>query len=81
MQLKMPYQSEDFVIHGFEFLNEINNDDAFDLSHWDNNEESITYFIPMIDDENELNLFLSHHIPQRLLGPMILSQWLTMSTI
>ena len=31
----------------------INNDDAFDLSHWDNNEESITYFIPTIEDENE----------------------------
>ena len=44
MQLKMPYQSDDCVIHGFEFLNEVNNDGKFDLSNWDNDDKSITYF-------------------------------------
>ena len=29
----MPYQSEDCVIHGFEFLNEINDDDVFTTCH------------------------------------------------
>ncbi len=77
----MPYQSEDCLIHGFEFLNEINDNNAFDLSHWDNDDKSITYFIPTIEDENELFIFLSHPIPHRLLGPMILLQQLTMSTI
>ena len=51
MQLKLPYQSKNCVIHGFEFLNEIKDKDAFDLSHWDSNDEPFTYFIPMIEDE------------------------------
>ena len=55
--------------------------DAFDFSHWDSNDDSIVYFIPMIEDENELNVFLSHRIPHRLLGPMIIAQRLTRSTI
>ncbi len=75
MQLTMPYQSEDCVIHGFKFLNEINNTDAFDLLHWDSNGDLITYFIPTIEDENELNIFLiAPYCP-------ILLQWLTVSTI
>ncbi len=26
--------------------------DAFDFSHWDNNDDSIVYFIQTIEDEN-----------------------------
>ena len=62
----MPYQSENCVIHGLEFSNEAYDDDAFDLSHWDNDNESITYFIPMIEDENELNIFLIAPYPPPL---------------
>ena len=57
MQLTMPYQSEDCVIHGFKFLNEINDNDALNLLHWVSDDKSITYFIPTIEDENELNFF------------------------
>ena len=65
IQLKMPYQSEDWcVMHGFQFLNEVNDDGAFDLSNWDKDDKSISYFIPMIiEDQNELNIFCLHPIP------------------
>ena len=81
MQLKMPCQFEDCVIHGFERLNEVNGNNAFDLSHWDNDNELITYLIPTIEDQNKLNILCSHPIPHRLFGPIILLQQLAMSTI
>ncbi len=43
--------------------------DAFDFSHWDSNDDSIVYFIPMIEDENELNIFLIAPYPPLLFGP------------
>jgi hypothetical protein len=63
------YQSEDCVMHGFKFLNEVNKNDAFELSHWNNDDKLITYFIPMIEDENELNIFLLAPYPPMLIGP------------
>jgi hypothetical protein len=42
--------------------------DAFDFSHWDNNGDSIIYFIPTIKDENELNIFLIAPYPPPLIG-------------
>jgi len=66
---KMPNQSENWVIHGYEFTNDYYDDDAFDFSHWDNDDDSIVYFIPMIEDENELNDFLIAPFPPPLTGP------------
>ena len=54
---KMPYQSKNCVIHGYEFTNDYHDNDAFKFSHWDNNDNLIVYFIPTIKDENELNIF------------------------
>ena len=54
----MPYQSENCVIHGYEFWDDYHDNDAFDFSHWENDDDSIVYFIPTIEDENELNIFL-----------------------
>jgi hypothetical protein len=53
----MPYQSENCAIHEYEFTNHYRNDDAFDFSHWDNNDDSIVYYILTIKDENDLNIF------------------------
>ena len=50
----MPYQSENCVIHGYKFSGDNHNDNAFDFSHWDNNDSLSVYFIPTIEDENEL---------------------------
>ena len=44
-------------------------DDVFDFSHWHNDDDSIVYFIPMIEDENELNIFLISLYPPPLIGP------------
>ena len=43
--------------------------DAFDFSYWDIDDNSIVYFIPMIEDENELNIFLIAPYPPPLIGP------------
>ncbi len=51
---KNPYQSKNCVIHAHKFTDDYHNDDAFDFSHWDNEEDLIVYFIPTIEDENEL---------------------------
>jgi hypothetical protein len=64
----MPYQSENCVIHGYEFTNNYHNEDAFDFSHWDNNDDWIVYFIPTIEDENDLNIFLIAPYPPPLIG-------------
>ncbi len=48
----MPYQSENCVIHGHKFTNDYHDNDAFDFSHWDNDDNLIVYFIPTIEDEN-----------------------------
>ncbi len=77
----MPYQSENCVIHEYKFMDDYHDDDAFDFSHWDNDDGSIVYFIPTIEDENELNIFWSFYIPHRLLGAMIIAQRLMRSTI
>ncbi len=42
--------------------------DAFDFSHWDNDDDSVVYFIPTIKDENELNFFLIAPYPPPLIG-------------
>jgi hypothetical protein len=39
------------------FTDDYYDDDALDFSHWDNDDDSIVYFIPTIEDENELNFF------------------------
>ena len=64
---KMPYQSENCVIYGYKFTNDYHNDDAFDFSHWDNDDDSIVCFIPTIEDENELNIFLIAPYPPPLI--------------
>jgi len=66
---KMLYQSKICVIHGNEFTDDYYDDDAFDFSHWDNDDDSIEYFIPTIEDENELNIFLITPYPPPLIGP------------
>jgi hypothetical protein len=63
----MPYQSKNCVIHGYKFTNDYHDDDAFDFSHWDNDDNLIVYFIPMIEDENELNIFLITPYPPPLI--------------
>ncbi len=77
----MPYQSENCVIHGYEFQDDYHDNDAIDFSHWENDDNSIIYFIPTIEDENELNIFLIHRILHRLLDAMIIVQHLTRNTI
>ena len=58
----MPYQAKNCVKHGYNFFNERNEDDAFDLSHWDNDDDSILDFIPMIEDENEFKHFFDRTV-------------------
>ncbi len=65
---KMPYQSENCVIHGHEFTDNYHDNDAFNFSHWDNDDNSIIYFIPTIEDENELNIFVIAPYPPLLIG-------------
>jgi len=65
----MLYQSENFMIHGNEFTDDYYDDDAFNISHWDNDYDSIIYFIPTVEDENELNIFLIAPYPPSLIGP------------
>ena len=57
------------MIHGYKFTDDYYDDDAFDFSHWDNDDDSIVYFIPTIEDENELNIFLIAPYPPPLIGP------------
>ncbi len=64
----MPYQSENCGIHGYEFWDDYHDNDAFNFSHWDNNDDSIIYFIPTIKDENELFIFLIAPYPPLLIG-------------
>jgi hypothetical protein len=59
---QMLYQSDNCVIHGCEFTDDYYDDNAFDFSHWDNDDDSILYLIPMIEDENELNIFFDRAI-------------------
>ena len=40
---KMPYQSKNCVIHGYKFTDDCHVDDAFDFSHWDNDDNLIIY--------------------------------------
>ena len=49
---KRAYQSENCVIHGYEFTDDYHDDDAFGFLHWDKDDNLIVYFIPMIEDEN-----------------------------
>ena len=67
---KMPYQSKNCVIHGYGFTDDYHDNDAFDFSHWENDDKSIVYFIPTIEDEdeNELNIFLIVPYPPLLIG-------------
>ena len=64
----MPYQSENCVIHGYKFWDDYHDNDAFDFSHWENDDDLIVYFIPTIEDENELNIFLIAPYPPPLIG-------------
>ena len=57
------------MIHGYEFTDDYYDDDAFDFSQWDDDDGSIVYFIPTIEDENELNIFLIAPYPPPLIGP------------
>jgi len=66
---KMLYQSKNCVIHEYEFTYGYYDDDAFDFSHWDNDDDLIVYFIPTIEDENEINIFLIAPYPPPLIGP------------
>jgi hypothetical protein len=36
--------------------------EAFDFSHWENDDDLIIYFIPTIEDENELNIFFDRTV-------------------
>jgi hypothetical protein len=67
----MPYISKNCVIHGYKFTDNYYDDDAFDFSQWDkdDDDDSIVYFIPTIEDENELNIFLITPYPPPLIGP------------
>ena len=53
---------------GYKFTNDYHDDDAFDFSHWVNDDDLIVYFIPTIKDENELNVFLIAPYPPPLIG-------------
>ncbi len=64
----MPFQSEKCVRHGHEFTDNYHDSDAFDFSHWDNEDNSIIYFIPTIEDENELYIFVIAPYPPPLIG-------------
>ncbi len=64
----MPYQSENCVKHGHEFTDDYHDNDAFNFSHWDNDDNLIVYFIPTIEDENELNIFVIASYPPPLIG-------------
>ena len=57
------------MIHGYKFTDDYYDNDAFDFSHWDNDDDSIVYFISMIEDENELNIFLIAPYPPPLIEP------------
>ncbi len=57
----MPYL-ENCVIHGYEFTDDYHDDDAFDFSHWGNDEDSIIYFIPTIKDEHKLNIIFDRTV-------------------
>ncbi len=50
----MPYQSKNCVIHGHEFTDDYHDNDAFNFTHWDNDDNSIVYFIPTIEDDDKL---------------------------
>jgi hypothetical protein len=63
------FASKNCVIHGYKFTDDYYDDDLFDFSHWHNDDDSIVYFIPMIEDENELNIFLISLYPPPLIGP------------
>jgi hypothetical protein len=63
---KMPYQTKNCVIHGHEFADDYH--DNVDFSHWDNDDDSIVYFIPTTEDENELNIFVIAPYPPPLIG-------------
>jgi hypothetical protein len=65
---KIPYQSENCVIHGHEFTDNYHNDDAFNFSHWDNDDNMIVYFIPTIEDENEIKFLVIAPYPPPLIG-------------
>ena len=56
------------MIHGHEFTDDYHDNNAFDFSHWDNDDDSIVYFIRTIKDENELNMFLIALYPPPLIG-------------
>ena len=45
---KMPYQSENCMLHGYEFTDDCYDNDAFNISHWDNDDDSNVYFIPTL---------------------------------
>ena len=63
------FASKNCVIHGYKFTDDYYDDDVFDFSHWYNDDDSIVYFIPMIEDENELIIFLISLYPPPLIGP------------
>ncbi len=65
---KMPYQSKNCVINGHKFTDDYHDNDAFNFSLWDNDDNSIVYFIPTIKDENELNIFVIAPYPPPLIG-------------
>ncbi len=64
---KLPYQSENCVIHGHKFTDDYHDNDAFDFSHWDN-DDAIVYFIPTDEDQNKLNIFVIAPYPPPLIG-------------
>ena len=64
----MPCQSKNCVIHGCKITNDYHDDDVFDFSHWDNNDDLIVHFIPTIENENELNVFLVAPYSPPLIG-------------
>ena len=64
----MSYQSKNCVIHGYESPDDYHNDNAFDFAHWDNDDDSIVYFIQTIEDENELNIIWIAPYPPPLIG-------------
>ena len=66
---KMPYQSKIvWYCTWIQIYRQSSRQDAVDFSHWDNDDNSINYFIPKIKDENDLNIFLVAPYPPPLIG-------------
>ena len=78
---KMPYQSKTCLIHGYKYRDDYYDDDAFNISHWDNDDDLIFFYPNNWGLKWIKHFFWSHHITHHLLGPIITVQCQTRNTI